>query len=79
MKMTSFWCPNCGEGMAADEDGCCASCGADCIAETVFDAICAAERKRCVEAIREASKRWGRRERIVVVACINAIESEVGS
>lgn len=25
-----FDCPQCGPGVSADEDGCCASCGADC-------------------------------------------------
>ena len=25
-----FICPDCGVGVAADEDGCCANCGADC-------------------------------------------------
>lgn len=26
----SFECPECGDGVKADEDGCCAACGADC-------------------------------------------------
>jgi len=25
-----FVCPTCGPGVAADEDGCCVTCGADC-------------------------------------------------
>lgn len=28
-----FCCPDCGPGVAADEDGCCANCGADCVIE----------------------------------------------
>jgi len=30
-KPEQFNCPTCGPGVAADEDGCCAACGSDCV------------------------------------------------
>lgn len=27
------WCPQCGPGVRIDEDGCCATCGADAVGE----------------------------------------------
>lgn len=34
-----IWCPQCGGGVAGDEDGCCATCGADLIRPEVLRAI----------------------------------------
>lgn len=34
-----FCCPDCGKGVAADEDGCCANCGADCVIEPSDEAL----------------------------------------
>lgn len=31
--MNHYHCPQCGEHVAADEDGCCTTCGADCLVE----------------------------------------------
>jgi hypothetical protein len=54
-------CPECGPGVAADEDGCCASCGAT---------LCLPEALRFVNDVVEArtrariSARWATRERL---------------
>lgn len=37
--MNDFWCPQCGKGVKADEDGTCYHCGADLILEQVWLAI----------------------------------------
>lgn len=34
-----IWCPECGEGVAVDEDGCCATCEATTIRPSVVAAI----------------------------------------
>lgn len=60
-----FWCPQCGEGMGSDEDGCCTTCGATLIDPDVYGAIRrkgyesgrAAEREACALYLdREADK-----------------------
>lgn len=52
-----FWCPACGEGVASDEDRCCATCGATLIENDVYAAIFAAgqahERERCLAVLHE--------------------------
>lgn len=35
MSVERFRCPDCGTGVKADEDGCCAHCGADCVIVSV--------------------------------------------
>jgi len=48
--MNACWCSECGEGAHFDEDGLCVSCGTSMIAPDVFEAICKAERNRCMHA-----------------------------
>lgn len=35
-----FRCPECGPHVAADEDGCCAACGTDCVGEPCGGHVC---------------------------------------
>jgi len=44
------WCPLCGCGVAVDEDGCCATCGADATGpgvDAIFAALLDAARDGC--------------------------------
>lgn len=42
-KHEHFVCPECGPHIAADEDGCCALCGADCILDECPGSVCASD------------------------------------
>ena len=67
-------CPECGPCVAADEDGCCAMCGADCKAESFRDALAAAEARgmtRAAEIVRAMEK-----DIIAPDEAANAIERE---
>ncbi len=51
-----FVCPSCGPHVAADEDGCCASCGQDCLSgacNCVSEQAFLAEVERRAAATRE--------------------------
>jgi hypothetical protein len=53
MKAEHFRCPECGPHVRADEDGCCATCGADCVGEPCGGHVCGDILAAAVDAIED--------------------------
>jgi hypothetical protein len=50
LRPSRFDCPACGPGIAVDEDGCCATCGADAVIRSPGDELWIGARVRPVAA-----------------------------
>ena len=56
MTHTGTWCPQCGPDVLCDEDGCCCTCGANCVGDGVEQALALrAENERLRAALRSAA------------------------
>ena len=58
--ISGTWCPECGQGCAIDDEGCCQTCGSTAVGDGAEEALAALRTAERVKAILPLLLRWAR-------------------